>query len=147
VNTVLNAPLQPSPSIKSFSPNDIKYLIHKYRKYPRDKSPGFDFIKTEVARNLPKGTIVYLAHIYNSILGLSYFPLLWKFSNIIMIRKSNKPSDSTSSYRPISLLHFFAKILEGLLLNRIAAIIAEKEILPDYQFGFRTSNSTIHKVH
>jgi len=98
-------------------------------------SPGFDFIKAEVTRNLPKRAIVYLAHIYNSILRLSYFPLLWKFSNIIMTQKPNKPPDSTSSYRPISLLPFLAKILERLLLKRIAPIIAEKQILPDYQFG------------
>lgn len=144
VNTALDAPLQPSPLVKSFSPNDVKYLIHKY---PRNKSPGFDLITSEVANNLPKRAIVHLTHIYNSILRLSYFPLLWKFSNIIMIQKPNKPPDSTSSYRPISLLPFFAKILERLLLKRIVPIIAEKQILPDYQFGFRTSHSTIHQVH
>ncbi|KAF0738585.1 Uncharacterized protein FWK35_00025856, partial [Aphis craccivora] len=144
VNSDLNTSLQLSPPIKSFSPNDIKYLIHKF---PLNKSPGFDLITAEVARNLPKRAIVHLAHIYNSILRLSYFPVLWKFSNIIMIQKPNKPPDSTSSYRPISLLPLFAKILERLLLKRIVPLTAEKQILPDYQFGFRTSHSTTHQVH
>jgi hypothetical protein len=49
-----------------------------------------------------------------------------------MIQKPIKPPDATSSYRPISLLPFFAKILVKLLLKRIAPIIAEKQILPDY---------------
>lgn len=144
MNTAFDAPLQPSPSVKSFSPNEVKYLIHKY---PRNKSPGFDLITSEVAKNLLNRAIVHLNHIYNSILRLSYFPLLWKFSNIIMIQKPNKPPDSTSSYRPISLQPFFSKLLERLLLKRIAPIIAEKQILPDYQFGFRTSHSTIHQVY
>ncbi|KAL4123386.1 hypothetical protein QTP88_015582 [Uroleucon formosanum] len=124
VNTTLDTPLQPSPSVKSFSPNEVKYLIHKY---PLNKSPGFDIITSEVAKNLPKRAIVHLTHIYNSILRLSYFPLLWQFSNIIMIQKPDKPPDSTSSYRPISLLPFFAKILERLLLKHIAPIIAKNK--------------------
>ncbi|KAE9523286.1 hypothetical protein AGLY_016234 [Aphis glycines] len=45
VNSDLNTPLQPSPPIKSFSPNDIKYLIHKY---PLNKSPGFQFHTTSI---------------------------------------------------------------------------------------------------
>lgn len=64
-----------------------------------------------------------------------------------MIQKPNKPPDSTSSYRLISLLPFFAKILERLLLKRIVPFIAEKQILPDYQFGFCISHSTTHQVH
>ena len=36
VNIALDAPFQTSPLVKSFSPNDIKYLIHKY---PLNKSP------------------------------------------------------------------------------------------------------------
>lgn len=38
----------------------IKYLIHKY---PLNKSPDFDLITTEVARNLPKRAIAHLAYL------------------------------------------------------------------------------------
>ncbi|KAF0755531.1 Uncharacterized protein FWK35_00035921, partial [Aphis craccivora] len=47
-----NALFQPEISVKSFSPKDIKYLIHKYL---HNKPPGLDFITAEVRRNLPKG--------------------------------------------------------------------------------------------
>lgn len=46
MNTPLDTPLQPLSSVKSFSPNDIKYLIHKYR---RNKSSGYNLITAEVA--------------------------------------------------------------------------------------------------
>ncbi|KAL4096526.1 hypothetical protein QTP88_021465 [Uroleucon formosanum] len=64
-----------------------------------------------------------------------------------MIHKPNKPADTTSSYRPISLLPFLAKILEKLILKRILPIISDKKVLPDYQFGFRSSHSTTHQLH
>lgn len=74
---------------------------------------------------------------------LTYFPALWKFSIIVMIPKPNKPPDTSSSYRPISLL--FSKIFEKLILKRIIPVIESNT--PNNQFGFRTNHSTIHQVH
>jgi len=77
INTVeefLNAPLPVCPSIKHFTPNEVKHTIDKYTL---NKSPGFDLITAEVAKCLPKKAIVHLTHIiFNSVLRLSYFPLL-----------------------------------------------------------------------
>jgi len=101
VNRSLNVPPQSSLPIKAFSPNDLKYQI---QKYPKNNAPGYDLITAEVIKCLPKRSIVHTTHIFNSIIRFSYFPLLWKFSTIIIIQNPNKPADSTSSYRPISLL-------------------------------------------
>lgn len=115
------------------------------------KSPGYDLIAAKVARNLPKK--VHLTRICNSMLRISYFPLLWTFSMIIMIQKPNKPGgygksgNSTSSYRPTNHLSFFAKILERLVLKRILPLNTEKHIFPDYQFDFHTSHSATHQLH
>jgi len=62
---------------KCFTPNELKTAI---QKYSIKKSPGFDLITAEVARCLPKKAILYLTYLFNAILRLSYFPLLWKFS-------------------------------------------------------------------
>jgi hypothetical protein len=144
VNRSLNVPPQSAPLIKPFSPNDLKYQI---QKYPKNKSPDYDLITAEVVKCFPKRAIVHITHIFNSIIRLSYFPLLWKFSKIIIIQKPNKPADTTSSYRPIILLPFLAKILEKLILKRILPIISYKKVLPDYQFGFCSSHSTTHQLH
>ncbi|KAL4136299.1 hypothetical protein QTP88_007847 [Uroleucon formosanum] len=144
VNQFLDTPFPLSTPVKHFSPNDVKYII---QKYPNRKSPGFDLINAEVAKYLPKKAIIHLTHIFNAILRLSYFPTVWKFSSIILFLKPNKPPDLATSYRPISLLPFFAKILEKLILKRILPSISENKILPDHQFGFRQSHSTIHQAH
>jgi len=80
-------------------------------------------------------------------LRLSYFPTLWKFSQIIMFAKPDKPPDLPTSYRPISLLPYFSKIYERLILKRIYPHIIAKNVLPSSQFGFRAKHSTVHQVH
>ncbi|KAF0760149.1 Uncharacterized protein FWK35_00015482, partial [Aphis craccivora] len=104
VETFLNSPLPLSLPVKSLTPNDVKYAIIKYSL---NKSPGYDRMTAEVARSLPTRAILHITHIFNASLRLSYFPLLWKFSTIILFPKPNKPPDIPSSHRPISLLPFF----------------------------------------
>lgn len=124
---------------KSFTSSGFKSTI---QKYSLKKSLGFDLITAEVARCLQKKAVLFLTHLFNAILRLSYFPLLWKFSNIILIPKPDKPLDLPSSYRPISLLLFLAKVLERLILKRLLPYIVTNNILPDSQFGFRSAHST-----
>ncbi|KAL4091929.1 hypothetical protein QTP88_026534 [Uroleucon formosanum] len=143
VETFLNSPLPLTLPVKPFTPNDVKYsLLH----YSLKKSLGFDLITAEVVRYLPNRAIIHLTHIFNASLRLSYFPLIWKFSIIIIFPK-HKPPDLLTSFRPISLLPLFAKILERLILKRISPIITEKHTLPDTQFSFRTLHSTTHQLH
>ncbi|VVC42095.1 Helitron helicase-like domain, partial [Cinara cedri] len=116
VESFFNFPLQMCPPPRAFFPGEVHFNI---KKLLRKKSPGFDLITAEVIRNLPKKTILFLTQIYNAMLRLSYFPLLWKYSIIILILKPEKPPDSPTSYRPISLLPLLSKLFEKLLLKRI----------------------------
>lgn len=110
-------------------------------------SLNYDRITAEVARCLPSRAIAHIIHIFNTSLKLSYSPLLWKFSYLILFPKPNKSRDLPSSHRPISLLPFFTKILERLILKHILPIILEKNVVPGTKFDFRVSHSTIHQVH
>jgi len=78
---------------------------------------------------------------------LSYYPLTWKFSEIILIPKPNKPPESVTSYRPISLLPTLSKVFEKILLKRLLPLATEAKIIPDTQFGFKPNHSTIHQLH
>jgi len=92
---------------KHTSPNEVKQIINKLKI---GKSPGYDLISNKMLKHIPNKTIILLTFIYNSILRLSYFPLTWKFSIVILIHKPHKPKHLTSSYRPISLLPTLGKI-------------------------------------
>ena len=147
IASIENSLLQPLPLSlppKAFHPSDIIFIINRLKMR---KAPGYDLITTEILKQLPKKAILFLTHIYNSVLRTTYFPLLWKHSEIIMIRKPKKPSHIPSSYRPISLLPVMGKILERLILNRISPILNSKNIIPHHQFGFRSLHSTVLQCH
>jgi len=144
IENSLFSPLPLYLAPKPFSPNEVQYYI---KSFPLKKSPGIDLITAEVARQLPKKAIIHLTHILNSILRLSYMPLQWKVSVIILFPKPGKPPDITSSYRPISLLPFFSKLCEKLIIKRISQLVNDKNIIPHTQFGFRNKHSTIHQIH
>jgi len=128
VKQFLDSPLPLCLPTKSFTPNDVKFAIQKYNL---KKSPGYDLITAEVARCLPKRAIVLLTVLFNAALRLAYFPLLWKFATLIVFPKPKKPPDHPSSYRPISLLPFLAKIFERLILKRILPLIYSNNVLPN----------------
>jgi hypothetical protein len=67
------------------------------------KTPRYDLITGKILRQLPKKAIVLLTVIYNSMLSISYFPVTWKFAQIVKLPKPGKPANEASSYRPISL--------------------------------------------
>lgn len=109
------------------------------------KSPGYDLISNKMLKHLPNKTIILLTFIYNFMLRLSYFPVTWKFSIVILVHKPHKPKHLTS-YRPIS--HpTLGKIFEKIILKRRRPIIKSQNIIPYSQFGFRTNHSTIHQIH
>jgi hypothetical protein len=76
----------------------------------------------------------------------SYFPVTWKFAQIVMLPKPGKPANEASSYRPVSLLPIPSKVFEKLLLNRVRNDTDILDTTPDYQFGFR-EHSTIQQTH
>jgi hypothetical protein len=138
----LSSSLPISLPAKPISPVEIVSVIHKLR--PK-KTPGHDQITNKIAKNLSKKSTLFLTHVYNAMLRLSYFPPTRKYSIIIMISKPNKPKHLISSHRPISLLPTFVKLFEKLILHRITSIIDQHSILPKSQFGFRRKHNTIHQ--
>jgi hypothetical protein len=63
--------------IKPFSPTEVKEEINKCNNH---KAPGFDLITGQILKELPRKAVVLLTTIYNSILRLTYFPVLWEFA-------------------------------------------------------------------
>ncbi|KAL4125740.1 hypothetical protein QTP88_009980 [Uroleucon formosanum] len=144
VETYLISPLPMALPAKHTTPAEVSNIIKNLKN---NKSPGHDQISNKIIKNLPPKSIIWLTYIFNALLRLSYFPPTWKNSIIITILKPGKPSNSPSSYRPISLLPAFGKMFEKIILKRLLPIVQKENILPDIQFGFRSKHSTNHQLH
>lgn len=140
----LDIPCQMDLPIKHITPSEVQSEVNKLNNA---KSPGYDKIDSKVIKALPKKGIIFLTTIFNSILRLNHYPSQWKYAEIIMILKPNKPENSVSSYRPISLLSTFSKIFERLFLKRLLPILEMQNIIPEYQFGFRHKHGTPEQCH
>ena len=134
----LDLPLQPTTP---------KELIKNIKMMDNRKAPGFDLIDKKVLQELPRKAIVFLTNLFNAIMRVSYFPAMWKVSQIIMILKPGKPVHDITSYRPISLLPVISKLFEKIFLFRLLKSINERSIIPKHQFGFRSEHATIEQIH
>lgn len=121
------------------NPKEIYDIL---KTFPNNKAPGPDGIPYRLLKNLPQKAIVQLMHIINSILRLQYFPMQFKRTLVIPIRKPGKDPSSPSSYRPISLLNTLSKVVERVILHRVRKIADQQKLIPKEQFGFRPGHNT-----
>ena len=96
-------------TIPKTSAQEIRNIIDKTKN---NKAPGIDLINGKILKNLPPKAIRLITVIFNAILRIQYFPKPWKLAQIKMLHKPGKDPHQTASYRPISLLPIFSKILE-----------------------------------
>jgi ribonuclease HI len=111
------------------------------------KSPGEDGFNAAIVKEVHKSNPQFLTKLYNKSLILGVFPNVWKTSVVKVIRKpGDRDYRKPNSYRPISLLSVFAKILEKLLINRITYYLKINGLLGENQFGFTAQKSTIDAI-
>ena len=86
-----------------------------------------------------------ITHICNKTILTGIFPEWLKYS---IIKPSFKKGDRTtaSSYRPISLLTAFLKVIEKALYNRLIDYLNSNSLLNPQQFGFRRNLSTDNAI-
>ena len=78
-----------------------------------------------------------LAELFNMWLKESCFPDCWKVSSVVPLFKS-----TAKTYHPVSLLSGVSKVFEKLVNNRIVDHLEKCGVFPDFQYGFRSSQST-----
>ena len=75
----------------------------------------------------------------------SYYPDIWKRSNIIPAHKKND-KQLVHNYRPITLLSIFGKNFEKIIFNRIYNFLLEEELLNPNQSGFCPFDSCVNQL-
>ena len=91
-------------------------------------SSGRDQITYPLLFHLPQSALHFLLYIFNLSWSTHTFPSAWKQSTIIPILKSGKPSDSPSSYRPISLTSCTSKLFERMVLGRLTYRVIHRSV-------------------
>ena len=106
------------------------------------KAPGTDGVKACFWRKFYRFNNIFLNFLFNFCFNTGYFPREWKRASITFIPKS-----SGSSLRPISILPSVGKIYEYILNNRLNEHAKSKNLISDFQFGFRPGKSTLNALH
>ena len=128
-----------SPMVfKTFCTNEIISIIKSLKT---KNSFGYDEISPKILKISANYISSPLTYICNKAISTGVFPDRLKYSLVTPIFKKGNNSDPTS-YRPISILTSFAKVLEMALYVRLIEHITLNNMLTDQQFGFRKGYST-----
>ena len=106
------------------------------------KASGLDCIPVVVLKNCEWELSYMLAELFNKYLKESCFPDCWKVSSVVPVFKNVGERSTAKNYHPVSLLSVVSKVFEKLVNNRIVDHLEKCGCFSDFQYGFRSSQST-----
>ena len=117
-------------------PDEVSYAIEKLKI---NKACGQDKITAEHLKYASQSISVLLALCFSGLMKHGILPGSMLSVLLIPVVK-NKTGQLTSidNYRPIALASILSKVLEGILMDRLAYYIAST----DNQFGFKSKHGT-----
>ena len=107
----------------------------------RGKSTGTDNLPPGLLKDAACRLSASLAYLINLSLQTGTFPTDWKQTKILPIHKSGSLS-SFENFRPISILPVLSKTIEKAVHRQVIALLEDKKLISQPQFGFRTKLST-----
>ena len=123
----------------SVTPKMVKKVI---MNLDLSKISGPDCIPVVVLKNCEPERYYILAELFNRCLKESCFPDCWKFSSAVPLFQNIGERSTTKNYRPVSLLSVVNRVFEKLVNNRIVDQLEKCGLFSDFQYGFRSSQST-----
>jgi hypothetical protein len=107
---------------------------------------GYDGISTKLLKINSSIISSPLTHICNKSLYSGIFPDRLKYAVVKpLFNKGDK--SKISSYRPISILSSFSKVLEKVMYNQLQEHLIKYNILAEEQFGFRSDSTTDKAIY
>ena len=128
---------------KSFSFSIVtEFKVLKYlNKLSPNKATGLDGIPSRFIRDSAPIIAGPLAHIINLSVIQGVVPDDLKTARVVPLFKKNDKTD-VGNYRPVSILSTVSKIFERVIYDQLEEYLANKNVLYDYQSGFRKGMST-----
>ena len=106
------------------------------------KACGPHCIPVVVLKNCEPELSYISAELFNKCLKESCFPDCWKVSSVVPVFKNVGKSSTAKNGRPVSLLSVVSKVFEKLVNNRIVDHLEKCGLFSDFQYGFRSCQST-----
>ena len=120
----------------------IKMLKNVIRNLDSSKASGPDCIPVVDLKNCELELFFILVELFNKCLKESCFPDCWNVSLVVPVFKNVGERSTAKNYRPVSLLSVVSKVFEKLVNNRIVDHPEKCGLFSDFQYGFRSSQST-----
>ena len=106
------------------------------------KASGLDCIPAVDLKNCELELSYILAELFNKCLQEPCFADCWKVSSVVPVFKNIRERSTAKNYRPVSLLSVVSKVFEKLVNYRIVDHLEKCGLFSDFQYGFRSSQST-----
>ena len=123
----------------SVTPKMVKKVI---TNLDLSKTFGPDCIPVVILKNWEPELSYIPAELFSKYLKESCFPDCWKISLVVPVFKNIREGSTAKNYHPISLLSVVSKVFEKLVNNRIVDHLEKCGLFSDFQYGFRSSQST-----
>lgn len=109
------------------------------------KAAGKDGIPVEYYKNLTEEWKLVLLRMFNKVLESEKTPASWSEILVSMLYKKGDEGDP-DNYRPIALVNAVVKLFTFLLYIRLENWVNSKDILPEFQAGFRRGRGTSDNI-
>lgn len=124
-----------------FSPTTHEEVAKAIDSLKPKTSSGIDEISAKLTKICKEELVYPLTNIINKSLKQGIFPDYLKIAKIYPKFKKG-PQTDTNSYRPISLIPTFSKIIEKIVLERLLTHLIQHNLLTRQQHGFLKGRST-----
>ena len=124
----------------SVTPKMVKKVI---TNLDLSKASGPDCIPVVVLKNCEPELSYILAELFSKCLKESCFPDCLKVSSVVPVFKKVGERSTAKNYCSVSLLSVVSKVFERLVNNRIVDHLEKCGLFSDFQYGFRSSRSTV----
>ena len=128
-----------------FEKIDSTEILDLIKNLETKKSAGYDSITNNVIKQTSFVIAPYLEKLFNRCLFKGIFPECFKIAQVTPLHKGGDKQDP-NSYRPISLLPGFGKLLERVISSRLLGYLNKYNLLSSFQFGFRKGFNTEYAI-
>ena len=124
-------------------PTTTDKVLSLLSKLNKSKATGLDTISARLIRECADLICIPICNIFNQSIGQGIFPDYWKCARVAPLFKAGDRND-VNNCRPISVISVVAKVFERIVYDQlIYASLEEHSIICKYQWGFRSTHSTV----